>query len=373
MLIPSLQLPNGNVLAIRSVDVRDEIQIFSVDGQHLKTLESPIWTILDASFDVFEKKLFVLESSFCYPPSLWQSQASVVGQGCVEFSPLRQLDIFPASNSEAQPLSTRQVFYTSADGTRVPMFLTSEKSRPVTTKTPVLLYIYGGFGVSVIPHFRPEFVAFVRAFKGLLAVANVRGGGEYGQRWYKAALKEKRQVLFDDVASAAKYLRSELGSETLILMGESMGGLNSGTVMIQRPDLLSGVLLNAGALDVLHRRRLGMPVRGSEDIGDVEIPEEFDFIYQWSPLDKVELGRKYPAVLLTAGDRDDLVTYAHSCKMAAELQFATRDVEGANIVSLRIIRDLGHGGNISAVQRAAISLDRFLWMSKALGLQIFQA
>ena len=328
-----------------------------------------MWTILDASFNAVQNKLLILESSFCYPPALWQSEASVADDSAIEFSQLRRLELFPLSKREAQPLSTRQAFYTSRDGTKVPMFLTSDSSRPVTAQTPVLLYIYGGFGISVIPHFRPEFVAFLRAFNGVLAIANVRGGGEYGHRWYKAALKENRQVLFDDTISAAEYLRSEVGSEVILLMGESMGGLNAGAVMVQRPELLSGVLLNAGALDVLHRRRLGMPVRGSEDIGDAQVPEEFDFMYQWSPLDKVEVGRRYPAVLLTAGDRDDLVPLAHSAKMAATLQHATKDLQDANIISMKIVKDLGHGGNISAAQRAMIGLERWLWVSKALGLQ----
>ena len=148
------------------------------------------------------------------------------------------------------------------------MFLTSQKSQPITTTTPILLYIYGGFGISVIPHFRADFLTFLLSFQGILAIANVRGGGEYGHSWYVAARKEKRQRLFDDVISGVQYLRRELGSEEIILMGESMGGLNAASVMVQQPDLLKGLILNVGALDILRRKRLGLPDRGSDDIGD---------------------------------------------------------------------------------------------------------
>lgn len=251
------------------------------------------------------------------------------------------------------------------------MFLTSQNSRPITPATPILLYTYGAFGVSVIPHFRADFMTFLLSFQGVLVIANVRGGGEYGHTWYAAARKDKRQRLFEDVISGIQYLRRELGSQDIILMGESMGGLNAASVMVRQPDLLKGVIINVGPSDILRRKRFGQQDRGSDDVGDPAIPEEFDFLIRWAPLENIKVGEKYPPVLLTAGDADDIVPPIHSCKMAAALQYATKDVPGANNVSLSIEKDAGHGANNSALQKTKSSIGRWLWVSKALGLKIY--
>lgn len=248
------------------------------------------------------------------------------------------------------------------------MFITS--SGAVTAQTPVLLYIYGGHGISVIPHFRADFVTYLQAFGGILAIANVRGGGEYGDEWYAAACKTLRQNLFDDVISGVKYLRSEFGSLSIALMGESMGGLNAASVMIQQPSLLQGVFLNVAVIDVLRRVRLSGEARGEDDLGDPEVPGEFDFIASYAPLENVKVGEKYPAVLLMAGDKDDIMPAWHSCKMAATLQYATRDDKNAKIVSLSVLKDAGHGANNSAQQRAKASLEKWLWATKALGWKV---
>lgn len=268
--------------------------------------------------------------------------------------------------AQVTSVSTTQVFYPSSDGTKVPMFLTSEVSHKVSPKSPVLLYVYGGHGISVIPHFRHDFLAFIRGFHGVLAIANIRGGGEYGRSWHQAACKEKRQLLFDDIHSAIKHLKSTFGSETIILSGESMGALNSASAMIQKPELLSAAMLNAGPIDIF---RLMMS-RGKEDIGDPAIPTEFDSMLKWSPLANLKGGYKYPPVLIMAGDKDELVSYANSCKMAASLQHAERDIDG-NPVHLLITSNLGHGGNISIAQLMQLGLVRLLWLKKTLGLDMF--
>ncbi|KIY00370.1 uncharacterized protein Z520_04055 [Fonsecaea multimorphosa CBS 102226] len=378
-------LSSGNILVVRSIDVRDQVQIFSSAGQHLKTLDDvhvPLWTILDASYDPSSETIFLVESSFCYPPRVWHARGGARGDG-PEISPFRPVELFTQSNKNsltsgaeaASQLSTKQIFYTSLDGTRIPMFLTSANPESIQPEQPVLLYLYGGFGISVIPHFRADFVAFLQSFKGVLAIANVRGGGEYGATWYQAACGHKRQNLFDDIKSAAQHLRSQFGSRTIILMGESMGGLNCATAMVQSPDLFDAVILNAGVLDVLRRQKLAKSDRGVQDIGDAHSPIDFDFIYKWSPLDKVTPGVKYPPVLITAGDKDDFVSYSHSCKMAAALQYAghgggPQDEGTKNATFLRIVKDMGHAAHISAKQKAAVGLERWLWVKKTLGLEI---
>ncbi|OAP58216.1 hypothetical protein AYL99_07306 [Fonsecaea erecta] len=388
-------LSGGKILVVRSIDVRDQVQIFSSSttgrGQHLKTLDDvPLWTILDASYDPTTGTIFLVESSFCYPPRVWYARGA--GDGLEDMSSFRPVELFPQSSSSSssnkdsltwsaaappsQQLSTKQIFYPSLDGTRVPMFLTSADPESIHPDDPVLLYLYGGFGISVIPHFRPDFVAFLQSFRGVLAVANVRGGGEYGQAWYQAACRERRQNLFDDIKAGAAHLRAQYGSRTIILMGESMGGLNCATAMVQQPDLFDAVVLTAGVLDILHRQKLARSDRGAQDVGDVHNPVDFDVVYKWSPLDKVRPGVRYPPVLLTAGDKDDFVSFSHSCKMAAALQYAENESAGedggvpttAKATFLRIVKDLGHSANISAKQRAAIGLERWLWVKKTLGL-----
>jgi prolyl oligopeptidase len=242
------------------------------------------------------------------------------------------------------------------------MFITSNSSIPITKSTPVLLYIYGAYSISVIPHFRPDFLAFLRSFNGVLAIANVRGGGEYGSSWNAAARKEKRQILFNDVISGIRYLKEELGSEEVVLMGESMGALNAAAVMVQVPELLKGVFLNVGVLDVLRKERLGMRDRGSDDVGSSGVPGDFDSMVKWAPMEnlRVGVGRRYPSVQLMAGERDEVVSAAHSVKMAAALQFAIGgeggdgEGEGNGVVGLRIMKDAGHGvGNSGEVKKTA--------------------
>lgn len=362
ILILKLKQINGDhLLVVRSLDVRDQLHVFSTaDGQHLKTLDAPVFTVFDVSSDQPSEDIFFLELSFDRPPSLWHIDIS--------FMPTRPLEFFPQA-AELGKISTQQVFYTSTDGTRLPMFLTSEDAYPVSATTPVLLYVYGAFGISVIPHFRPEFLTFIRAFHGVLAVANIRGGGEYGRQWYLAGCKENHQRVFDDIKSGAQYLKSTFGSRTIILMGESMGGLNCAATMIQEPDLASAVILNAGALDALRLRNSMKDDRGKFDIGDPQNPADFDVIHQWSPLENIR-DDLYPPVLLNVGAKDDVTTNANSGKFTAALQHVARRLERNQPIHLRVIPNLAHGGNISAKEMASIILERWLWLQKTLCMKI---
>jgi prolyl oligopeptidase len=357
-----VQLPGGNILVVYSVDVHDELYIFSSKGKQVIRIDSPILTIVSINVDAHTSNFFVLESTFHSPPRLWRGNFTGTS------TTLDHVPLSPTSSTEASTLSTRQVFYTSIDGTKIPMFITS--SGIVTPQTPVLLYIYGGLGISVIPHFRADFVTYLKTFGGILAIANIRGGGEYGEKWYAAACKTLRQNLFNDVISGVQYLRSEFKSSSIALMGESMGGLNAATVMIQQPSLLQGVFLNVAVIDILRRVRLSGEARGVDDIGDPEVPAEFDFIANYTPLENVNVGEKYPAVLLMAGDKDDIVPAWHSCKMAAALQHATRYDEDRRVVSLSVLKDAGHGASNSAEQKAKASLEKWLWAVKALGWKV---
>lgn len=338
----------------------------SLSGETICRIAPSILTVLDISVDTDTSDFFIHESSFYSPPTLWHGHL----QGSkMEANPL---PLFSTSIPGELAFSTKQIFYQSTDGTKVPMFLTSQTSQPITPNTPVLFYIYGAFGISVIPHFRADFLAFLLSFRGVLVIANVRGGGEYGMAWYAAARKAKRQTLFNDVICGVNFLRREYGSESIAIMGESMGGLNAACVMVQQPSLVQGAIINVAPLDLLRRNRLSGQDRGADDTGNADVPEEFDVLNAYAPLEHVVQGQNYPAVLLTAGDKDDLAPALHSCKMAATLQWAVRDVDGAGNVSLSVLKDAGHGANNSAKQKAASSLERWLWASKALGWNVIE-
>lgn len=176
----------------------------------------------------------------------------------------------------------------------------------------------------------------------------------------------------DDIHGALRYLTDTLSLKRKpILMGESMGALNSMSAIVQHPDLVSAAILNAGAFDVLHRTKTGLGMRGKEDIGDEKVPAEFAVMLKWSPLENVRIGHKYPPALFTAGDQDDLVRYGNSCKMVATLQHAQGNLEGNSAIHLRICENLGHGGAVSAVAAARIGVERWLWLKTTLGLKFY--
>jgi prolyl oligopeptidase len=360
------QLSNGNIAVVHSINVHDEISIYSARGEFLSSISTSVLTVL-AIEPLFTSgatnDLFILESVFYSPPTLHITTAS---------NTTRELPLF-GSKAGPSDFTTRQVFYPSLDKVEIPMFITHQTSKPITSKTPVLLYVYGGFGISLIPHFRPDFLAFMTSFRGVLACANIRGGGEKGHAWYTAAQKSNRQVLFNDIIYAVQYIKTNLGTDNVILMGESMGGLNVCSTMVQQPNLFKGVIANVGVLDVLRRKRLGLRDRGAADIGDVDIPEEFDDLLKWAPLENVKRGVRYPPVMLTTGAQDDLVPALHSVKMAATLQWAAEGVAGEEErgdVSLIVASEgSGHGFNNSAQVKTEASVARWGWVKRAVGLE----
>lgn len=368
------QVGNGYILAIRSVDVRDRLEIISLTDGKVTTVDTPMDCVFKVAYNSKDQDIFIIESSFIRPFSLWHLCSAGLSSSLGHSTPLRPVPIklYPESGVNATGVSQRQVFYSSLDGTKVPMFIVSKDLSPVTPDTPVLLYVYGGFGISLIPHFRPDLLLFMESFRGILAFANIRGGGEYGRSWHFAACKEKRQKALDDIHGALKYINYTLRVKNKpILMGESMGALNSMSAIIQQPSLVSAAILNAGPFDVLHKGKLGLGMRGLEDIGDENVPREFAAILLWSPLENVQQGQQYPPVLFTAGDQDDLVSHAHSCKMAVTLQHVQSDGHGNSAVHLRVSENIGHGGAVSAVKQAIISVERLLWLKTTLGLTFY--
>jgi prolyl oligopeptidase len=230
-------------------------------------------------------------------------------------------------------------FYSSKDGTRVPLFIVRRKD--VEVSAPTMLHAYGGFGISMVPHFSPAAIAWVEQ-GGVYALANIRGGGEYGQAWHHAGRRANKQNVFDDFIAAGEYLIGQgiTPSDGLAIHGESNGGLLIGAVVNQRPDLFAAALPGVGVLDMLRFDRFTSGATWVEEFGSPSVEEEFRTLLSYSPLHTIREGARYPAILVTTADRDNRVVPAHSFKYAASLQAA--DI-GPRPHLLRVETRAGHG------------------------------
>lgn len=247
---------------------------------------------------------------------------------------------------------SRQVFYTSKDGTKVPMIITHKKGINLDGKNPAMLYGYGGFNISLTPSFSIANAVWLEN-GGIYAVPNLRGGGEYGKKWHDAGTKQQKQNVFDDFIAAAEYLIANkyTSSDYLGIMGGSNGGLLVGATMTQRPDLMKVALPAVGVLDMLRYHTFTAGAGWAYDYGTAEDSKEmFEYLKGYSPLHNIKKGTQYPATMITTGDHDDRVVPAHSFKFAAELQDKHR---GTNPVLIRIGVKAGHGAGKSVAQTIA--------------------
>jgi prolyl oligopeptidase len=248
----------------------------------------------------------------------------------------------PEIDFNSDDFESKQVFYTSKDGTRIPMIISFKKGLELNGQNPTILYGYGGFNVSVTPNFRIPNVVWMEN-GGILAVPNIRGGGEYGKKWHIAGTRLQKQNVFDDFIAAGEYLIANkyTSSNFLAIRGGSNGGLLVGAVMTQRPDLMKVALPAVGVLDMLRYHTFTAGAGWAYDYGTAEDNKEmFDYLKAYSPVHNIKEGVQYPATLITTGDHDDRVVPAHSFKFAAELQAKQ---SGTNPILIRIETDAGHG------------------------------
>ncbi|MEL6718662.1 MAG: prolyl oligopeptidase family serine peptidase [Bacteroidota bacterium] len=280
-----------------------------------------------------DKTLFYSFTSFTYPPTIFKYD---VATGKSEPFYKTELKFNPEDYVE------KQVFYTSKDGTKVPMFIVHKKDLKMDGNNPTYLYAYGGFNVSLSPSFSSSNLVLLEN-GGVYAMANLRGGGEYGEEWHKAGMLLNKQNVFDDFIAAGEYLIDEnyTSKDKLAIAGGSNGGLLVGAVMAQRPDLFAVAFPAVGVMDMLryHKFTVGkgwIPEYGSSEASE----EDFKNLYAYSPLHNLKEGVEYPATMVTTADHDDRVVPAHSFKFAAQLQ---KSHMGENPVLIRIETDAGHG------------------------------
>ena len=254
------------------------------------------------------------------------------------------MDMLGKPNIDFNPedYESKQIFFTSKDGTKIPMIITHKKGLELNGKNPTILYAYGGFNISLTPSFSIANAVWMEQ-GGIYAVPNIRGGGEYGKKWHDAGIKLKKQNVFDDFIAAAEYLIEEkyTSRDFLAIRGGSNGGLLVGATMTQRPDLMKVALPAVGVMDMLRYHTFTAGAGWAYDYGTADDGKEmFEYLYAYSPVHNVKKGVKYPATLVTTGDHDDRVVPAHSFKFAAELQ---EKQAGTNPVLIRIETKAGHG------------------------------
>lgn len=259
---------------------------------------------------------------------------------------------------------TKQVFYTSKDGTRVPMFITHKAGLKTDGNNPTYLYGYGGFNIAITPSFSVSNLVWME-MGGVLAVANIRGGGEYGRAWHEAGMKLNRQNVFDDFIAAAEWLvdNKYTQPQKLAIGGGSNGGLLVGACITQRPDLFGAALPSVGVLDMLRFHKFTIGWAWVSDYGSPDNPDEFKALYAYSPLHNLKPGTSYPAVMITTADHDDRVVPAHSFKFAAALQEAQA---GDAPVLIRIETKAGHGAGKPTTKIIEEQADRWAFLTRTL-------
>ncbi len=324
----------GYFFAHYMVDAISKVKQYQYDGTFVRDVELPgLGTANGFGGKKEEKTNYFYFTNYNTPSSIYKLDVDS-GKYDLYWKPSIE---FNSANYESN-----QVFYTSKDGTKIPMMITHKKGLELNGKNPTILYGYGGFNISITPSFSITNAVWMEQ-GGILAVPNIRGGGEYGKSWHKAGTKMQKQNVFDDFIAAGEYLikNKYTSSNYLALRGGSNGGLLVGAVMTQRPDLAKVALPAVGVLDMLRYHTFTAGAGWAYDYGTADDSEDmFNYLKGYSPVHNVKEGVAYPATLITTGDHDDRVVPAHSFKFAAELQSKQ---QGTNPTLIRIETDAGHG------------------------------
>ena len=329
-------------------DARSQVKVFDLAGQFQREVELPgIGSAGGFGGKRHDRETFYSFMSFNRPATIFrydlESGASV---------PFRE----PKVAFNPEDYETRQVFYTSKDGTRVPMFISHKKGLKLNGRNPTLLYGYGGFNISLTPSFSVANLVWMER-GGVYAMPNLRGGGEYGEEWHQAGTKLNKQNVFDDFIAAAEWLVANqyTSPRRLAISGGSNGGLLVGACMPQRPDLFGAALPAVGVIDMLRFHQFTIGWAWTSDYGSSENADEFRAEHAYSPLQNLKPGVRYPATLVTTADHDDRVVPAHSFKFAARLQNCHA---GENPVLIRIETKAGHGAGKPTTKLIEEAADR---------------
>ena len=358
-VMESVVLAHGRVVVTYLHDAHSRLALFRLDGQAAGEIPLPsLGTAAELSVEsAQDSEMFFAFTSYLTPTTIFRHEFQ---SGTTEVFQAPRLDF------DAGRYLTEQVFYSSKDGTRIPMFITHRRDLVRDGSNPTYLYGYGGFDINLTPAFSPGVLVWLE-MGGVFAVPNLRGGGEYGEAWHEAGMHEKKQNVFDDFIAAAEYLIRERYTSTpkLAIGGGSNGGLLVGAVMTQRPELFGAALPAVGVMDMLRFHQFTIGWAWVTEYGSADSANQFPYLYAYSPLHRLRSGTAYPATLVTTADHDDRVVPGHSFKFIAALQAAQA---GDRPALIRIETKAGHGAGKPTLKLIDEAADRWAFLVRVLDI-----
>lgn len=354
----SATVAGGRLFLQYLIDVSAKVFVYSTDGKKEREIKLPgLGEVEGLGGDQRDKYTFYSFSTFNVPTRIYRyniatGKSDIYREPKIDFNP----DLF----------ETKQEFYTSKDGTRIPMFIVYRKGIKMDGTNAAMLYGYGGFDIPMTPYFATSLIPWLEQ-GAIFAVANLRGGSEYGEKWHEGGMLEKKQNVFDDFIAAAEYLISKkyTSSSRLVMRGGSNGGLLIGAVMNQRPELFRVALPEVGVMDMLRFQNFTIGWNWKAEYGSSDSASQFKYLYAYSPLHNIKGNKNYPATLVVTSDHDDRVVPAHSFKYAATLQ---EYYKGKNPVLIRIDTNSGHGMS-NMMKNIELVADMYSFSLFNLGLQ----
>jgi prolyl oligopeptidase len=367
-VLQNASVTGGKLLAQYEHNATSELKLFGLDGKKIADIPLPaIGTIFSASGRYDRDEIFFGFQSFTVPPSVYRADLTKVDLTGLKSALWAKVD---APSIDPAAYDVQQVWYTSKDGTKVPMFVVSKKGIEKNGKNPTLLTGYGGFNISMTPNFSRSTYLWME-HGGIYAVANLRGGAEFGEDWHRAGMLEKKQNVFDDFVAAAEFLIAQkyTDKDHLAIHGGSNGGLLMGAMITQRPDLFRAVVCQVPLLDMLRYQNFQIAKLWIPEYGSAEDAKQFDWLYAYSPYHHVKPGQEYPAILFMTGDTDTRVDPMHAKKMAALMQAEARNGASKDKpILLRIETKAGHGQGKPVTKQIEETTDMYSFLFWQLGV-----
>ena len=354
--LESISNTGGHFIVQYLQDAQNRVYVFAENGSPIREVELPgVGSTSGFGGKRAETETFYSFTNYVTPTRIYRynietGESELYKEPDVVFAP--------------DHYETKQVFVTSKDGTKVPMFVTSKKGLKLNGKNPTILYGYGGFDISLTPGFSVANLVWLE-MGGIYAVANLRGGGEYGLRWHEAGMRDNKQNVFDDFISCAEWLQKEKYTNTsnLAIRGGSNGGLLVGACITQRPDLFGAAIPAVGVMDMLRYHKFTIGWAWVGEYGSSDEGHQFNTLIKYSPLHNLRPGTNYPPTMVTTADHDDRVVPGHSFKFAAQLQYCH---QGKNPVLIRIEESAGHGAGTPTSKRIDAAADVFAFLTEVL-------
>jgi prolyl oligopeptidase len=373
-VLQNASVTGGKLLAEYEHNATSELKLFGLDGKKLADIPLPaIGTVFSVSGRYDRDEIFFGFQSFTVPPSIYRADLTKIDLAKVDMTGVQSAlwAKVDAPSIDPSAYDVQQVWYTSKDGTKVPMFVVSRKGIEKNGKNPTLLTGYGGFNISETPAFSRSMYLWME-HGGIYAVANLRGGAEFGEDWHRAGMLDKKQNVFDDFIAAGEFLIAQkyTDKDHLAIQGGSNGGLLMGAMITQRPDLFRAVVCQVPLLDMLRYQNFQIAKLWIPEYGSADDAKQFEWLYAYSPYHHVKAGQEYPAILFTTGDTDTRVDPMHAKKMAALMQAEAKNGASKDKpILLRIETKAGHGQGKPVTKQIEESTDMYSFLFWQLGVK----